>query len=117
MNFFSGYTKFIEKENEQLKLRIESLEARNQELVLALFTKASILLPNPPKAQKHIITHGDDNKSAKCSCGWNFASTEPSEVQQSISNHYRSATAPLGRTVSWSTARQKLENQGESNEN
>jgi hypothetical protein len=116
MSFF-GYTKFLENENKDLKSRIESLEHRNHELVLALFTKASIVLPNPPKPQMHHITRGKDDKSAKCTCGWNCIQEDPAELQQKISDHYRNFTAPLGRASSWTSTRNSLESQGEKNEN
>jgi hypothetical protein len=101
----------IRKENVVLMNRINSLEARNQELVLALFNKIGIKVPDKPEIKPHKIDKTDT--SASCSCGWKAVLDDPVELQQKISEHYRQGVAPLGRTTSWSSARKVLETLGE----
>jgi hypothetical protein len=96
---FSRYTSFLERENDQLKQRIESLEQRNQELVLALANRpgGSGLLP-PKVEKKHTITKSSDH--ASCSSGWIAHSGDPAILQQEIASHYRKNTSQVSRR-SW----------------
>lgn len=101
-----GYTKFLEAEIERLNRRIEKLEDRNNELVIALSSKPQ---PRPQPAQdptaskppqKHSILNNEDGNEAHCTCGWMFKSDDPGELQQAVSSHYRASVVAGGRK-SW----------------
>ena len=104
------YVKFLELENSQLKGRIEALEKRNQELVLALTTRSL-----PPVSKTAEPTHRmlKSDTTAKCSCGWSVMDTDPVKLQNEITAHYRRNVASGTNRTSWATARQKLEEQAE----
>lgn len=110
---FFRYTRFLEKENAQLKDRIEALEARNQELVLSLFNKVGVKVPERPQPKLHKIDKDEKNTKATCSCGWIAVSDDPVELQQKISDHYRQGIAPISKSKSWAKLRTELEAQAE----
>lgn len=103
-----GYTRFLEEQVRQLNGRVESLEKRNQELVLALVTRTP--LPEAKAAPKHTMSKGETQ--AKCTCGWHVVTDDPVKLQQEITNHYKSYAAAGGRQ-NWATSRAKLEANGE----
>lgn len=103
-----GYTRFLEDQVRRLWDKVESLEKRNQELVLALVTRNP--LPEEKVKPKHTMTKNET--TAKCSCGWHVVTDDPVKLQQQITDHYRSYAAPGGRK-NWSQARAELEAKGE----
>lgn len=106
---FFRYTRFLESENQHLKDRIESLETRNQELVIRMFDGVSPLNLESPKpvGKAHSIETKDTRSS--CSCGWTFVSEDPGVMQNAISSHYRDSTISMNRRKSWVTAKAALE--------
>jgi hypothetical protein len=103
-----GYTKFLEREIERLNSRIESLEARNQELIIKMFSRPGSYQPTDEKPpQKHIMVKGDTK--ATCSCGWIHISDDPAILQTAISSHYRDATTIQRGRKSWPQAKAALE--------
>ncbi len=110
---FFRYTRFLEKENGYLKSRIESLEARNQELVLSMLSRdISSQISEPPKPQlKHTISRLQNK--ATCTCGWICTSEDPGTLQSEISAHYREGVVPFNRKKSWVHAKAALEGASE----
>ena len=114
---FWGYTKFLERQNEILNEKIEKLEARNQELLLAIISKtpASALanISGETPEPKHKMSKGDTQ--AKCSCGWVYVSDDPGKLQTAITTHYRDVRVSGGRKT-WSQTRSRLEGAAEENQ-
>lgn len=108
------YTTFLENQVERLQQRIEALETRNQELVLALVEKTP--LSRPKVEPSHKMQKGES--MAKCSCGWYVFENDPTKLQQEISSHYRQNIVPSSGSHrgSWQVARQKLEADAERNQ-
>lgn len=102
-----GYTRFLEDQVSRLYDRIDKLEQRNQELILALAKLRPIPTVTPKAPPKHEMTKTET--TAKCSCGWNVAISDPILLQQEISKHYRVNVIPGGRSRGWVDARARLE--------
>ena len=108
---FFRYTMFLEKENEYLKQRVESLEARNQELVFALIPNQKIT-PITAKENIHTILSNDHGIKVTCACGWTASSDDPGVLQQEISSHFQQTVVSRGRK-SWSQVKNILETEAE----
>lgn len=108
-----GYQRFLENENRQLKKRIEALELRYHEMVLAYGNR------NPfPEAAKVTPKHtmSKTETTARCSCGWSVANSDPVILQGEITKHYRGNVIPGGRSSNWPQTRAKLETAAEPKE-
>jgi hypothetical protein len=107
INFrFFSYSKYLESQIKEKDARIEHLEKRNQELILSLFSKG-LTPPEVIPQKKHDIKKLSET-SATCTCGWNFASDEPSNLQMAISEHYRQSVISGGRKK-WTQLRDAAE--------
>lgn len=112
---FFPYTRFLEKQLDRLEEKNAQLEQRNQELVLAILEKTKISVtsqfaPSETSTEKHKIQKSET--SASCSCGWNYYSSDPAELQQNISSHYRKISLPGGRK-GWGQMKSILESGSE----
>jgi len=109
---FFRYTRFLEKENKQLKVRIECLETRNQELVVKMFSRpGSYGSPDEKKQPGHSISRLENR--ASCSCGWVHVSEDPAVLQNAISSHYRDSISVQRGRKSWPQAKAALERASE----
>jgi len=105
-----GYKGFLERENERLRERIDTLEARNQELLQYLYEKIPVSQKKTETPVQHQMKKGETQ--ASCSCGWNTFSDDPVKLQQEISSHFRKYAAPAGRK-SWAQTKNILESAGD----
>ena len=109
---FFRYTRFLERQNEILQSRIESLESRNQELIIKMFGKPG---SSPFSEEKPPIKHNMSKSSnrASCSCGWIHVSEDPGALQNAISSHFREEISIQRGRKSWPQAKAALERASE----
>jgi hypothetical protein len=109
---FFRYTRFLERQNEILQGRIESLEARNQELIIKMFSKpGSTPFSEEKPTPKHHMTKSSNR--ASCSCGWIHVSEDPGELQNAIASHFREDISIQRGRRSWPQAKAALERASE----
>ena len=114
---FFRYTHYLEEQVKELKVMLEDSYKQNDKLLdhilLLCQPKAAVtagdMAKSIPSQPVHQIKRGEGH--ASCSCGWNFISDDPAELQNKISSHYRESNPPLKSTSrkSWPQIKNALQ--------